>query len=81
MNSYDLYIINPSTGRIARSLQFLARDNGSAVWISEGLRHSRPMELWRGTIKIRTWETIFEEPADAVADGKMQVSHVTVHSH
>lgn len=81
MFSYDLHIINPSTGRIARTHQFLARDNGSAVWISEGLRHSRPMELWRGTIKIRAWEMIAAEADDALADEEMQIPHLTVSSH
>jgi hypothetical protein len=80
VNSYDLYIINPLTGGIARTHQFIAPNKLSAMWISEGLRHSRPMELWRGTIKIRTWEMI-SEPPDTAADEEMQVSHVTVSSH
>lgn len=58
MERYRLYILDPLTGRIDHERRMLAKDDETAVWISEGLRHSRPMELWQGRSKIHRWDAI-----------------------
>jgi len=64
VSSYQLYILNPFDGRIVERREFVAKNDETAVWISEGLRHSRPMELWAGPSKVHGWDSILEAPSD-----------------
>ena len=54
VRTYRLYIIDPFNGGIAETRRFAVPDHETAVWISEGFRHSRPMELLNGPTKIRS---------------------------
>ncbi|MFL5238147.1 MAG: hypothetical protein ACJ8EL_11190 [Rhizomicrobium sp.] len=56
MTPYRLYIFDPLTGKIDHQRDVVAKDDATAVWISEGLRHTRPMELWHGRSKIHRWD-------------------------
>ena len=58
MRAYRLYIIDPFNGGIAETRRFAVPDDETAVWVSEGFRHSRPMELWNGPTKIRSWNAV-----------------------
>lgn len=73
MDSYRLYVFNPISGRIDQKRKFLAKDDETAVWISEGLRHARPMELWHGCCKIHRWEPMTEasRPPEIEADEEL----------
>jgi len=64
VSSYQLYILDPFDGRIVERREFAAQDDETAVWISEGLRHSRPMELWAGVSKVHGWDLILERAID-----------------
>ena len=58
MEPYRLYILNSLNGDIANERQFIANNDETAVWIAEGLQHSRPMELWHGASKIHAWQPV-----------------------
>ena len=58
MESYRLYVLNALNGKIDHERQFIAKDDETAVWISEGIRHTRPMELWHGASRVHRWESI-----------------------
>ena len=73
MEPYRLYVLDPLTGRIDHEHRVVAEDDETAVWISEGLKRTRPMELWLGRCKIHCWDAIerpiFElKPADNSPD-------------
>jgi len=68
VSSYQLYILNPIDGRVVERREFVAQNDETAVWISEGLRHSRPMELWAGRSKVHGWDLIVEGPRDERQD-------------
>ena len=68
VSSYRLYILDPFDGQIVEHREFVAQDDETAVWISEGLRHSRPMELWAGASKVHRWDLIEEACGDAQQD-------------
>ena len=58
MDAYRLYVLDPLTGKIDQERRVIAKDDETAVWVSEGLRHTRPMELWHGNSKIHRWDAI-----------------------
>jgi len=58
MQLYRLYILNSRNGRIAHERHLVAKDDATAIWIAEGIRHSRAMELWHGGSKIHAWEAL-----------------------
>ena len=58
MDAYRLYILDALTGRIEQERCVVAKDDETAIWISEGLRHTRPMELWQRGSKIHGWDAI-----------------------
>src|SRR5439155_5638926 len=58
MEPYRLYILNSFNDDIADERQFMANNDETAVWIAEGLQHSRPMELWHRASKIHAWQPI-----------------------
>jgi len=62
MRGYRLYIIDPFGGGVAETRRFAAPDDATAIWMSEGFRHSRPMELWNGPSKIHSCELFAELP-------------------
>ena len=62
VESYRLYILNPVNGRIADARDFEAPDADTAIWISEGVRHTRPMELWQGRRRIHVWQALGSKP-------------------
>ena len=64
MEAYRLYIFDPLTGKIDHERRVLATNDETAVWISEGLRHTRPMELWQGRSKIHRWDAIKHTSAE-----------------
>lgn len=55
---YRLCIIDPRSDRVDHERQFMANDHATAVWISEGIRHSRAMVLWNGSLKVHSWKAI-----------------------
>lgn len=66
MEPYRLYVLNPFDGRIVQKREFVAKDDETAVWISEAVRHARPMELWHGSSKIHQWHPLsFDAAAPA----------------
>jgi hypothetical protein len=58
MEPYRLYFLNTLSGGIDDRREFAARNDETAVWIAEGMRHSRAMELWHGQSKIHRWEVV-----------------------
>jgi hypothetical protein len=67
METYRLYILDSFNGDIAQERRFTANDDDTAVWIAEGLQHSRGMELWHQGSKIRAWEPLLEgAPRDEI---------------
>ena len=74
MDSYRLYVLNPISGCIDRRWKFIANDDETAVWISEGIRHARPMELWHGRCKIHQWEAM--GPAQPAPDIEIEADPV-----
>ena len=73
MRTYRLYIIDPFNGGIAETRRFAVPDDKTAIWISEGFRHSRQMELWNGPTKIRSWSAVgaTAAPEDPGSDLRM----------
>jgi len=80
MRGYRLYIIDPFGGGVAETRRFAAPDDATAIWMSEGFRHSRPMELWNGPSKIHTWGLIAESsPQDPGGTPRMAIPTIRVH--
>lgn len=73
VRTYRLYIFDPFNGGIAETRRFAVPDDETAVWISEGFRHSRPMELWSGPTKIQSWSAVgaTTAPEDPGSDFQM----------
>lgn len=58
MEPYRLYILNSFDGLVAQERRFIAQDDETAVWIAEGIQHSRAMELWHLGSKIHEWQAL-----------------------
>jgi hypothetical protein len=81
MQSYRLYILNVFSDGIDHQREFAAKDDGTAIWISEGMRHTRPMELWHGSSKIHRWEAIEEAALEAGCADISLVSQPVLMTH
>jgi hypothetical protein len=55
MGQYRLYYLDGVERLIARSFEFEADSDEAAIRLAEGFREGRPVELWRGTTKLKTW--------------------------
>jgi hypothetical protein len=56
MGQYRLYFMDSIDRLIARSHEFEAVDDESAIRMAEELREGRPVELWRGSHRLKSWE-------------------------
>jgi len=55
MGQYRLYYLDSVDRMISRSFEFEADSDEAAVRLAESFREGRPVELWRGTSKLKTW--------------------------
>ena len=80
LQTYCLYIRDPHNGRVVQRHEFVAQGDETALWISEGFRHSRPMDLWCGRSKIHVWERIVSvSPKMGRVDTSMPSAAVPIH--
>jgi hypothetical protein len=58
LGEYRLYFLDSvRVGRlISDSLEFEAGSDGAALELAETVREGRPVELWRGTRKLKLWQ-------------------------
>ena len=75
MEPYRLYILNSLDGLVADERRFIAKDDATAVWIAEGIQHSRAMELWHLGSKIHEWAPLapMTSSPPAMEDGPVQI--------
>jgi hypothetical protein len=55
MGQYRLYFLDSIDRLISHSHEFEAVDDESAIRMADELRESCPVELWRGTRKLKVW--------------------------
>lgn len=57
LGQYRLYFLDsPAADRlIADSFEFEAANDDAAIQVAEAKAEGRPIELWRGASKIRSW--------------------------
>jgi hypothetical protein len=77
MEPYRLYILNSLDGLVADERRFIAKDDATAVWIAEGIQHSRAMELWHRGSKIHEWQALELVPSALSPDEEEPVRIVT----
>lgn len=56
LGQYRLYFLDSVDRMISGSLEFEAGSDGAAIQAAESMREGRPVELWRGTRKLKGWE-------------------------
>jgi hypothetical protein len=56
MGEYRLYFLDSVDRLISRSFEFEAASDEAAIRLAEAWREGRPVELWCGTQKLRTWD-------------------------
>jgi hypothetical protein len=57
MGQYRLYYLDSVDRLISKSFEFEAADDAAAMRLADGFREGRPVELWRGTTKLKSWPT------------------------
>ena len=67
LGQYRLYFLDsPAADQlIADSYEFEAASDGAAIQLAEAKGEGRPIELWRGALQLRSWNS---EPRGA--DGR-----------
>ena len=55
MGQYRLYYLDSVDHLISHSFEFEADSDEAAVRLVESFREGRPVELWRGATKLKTW--------------------------
>jgi hypothetical protein len=55
MGQYRLYYLDSVDRLISRSFEFEADSDEAALRLAEGFREGRPVELWRGNEKLKSW--------------------------
>ena len=56
MGGYRLYFMDRFSGHIDHRRDFVADSDAAAVKIAHGWFDGNPMELWRGSTKLKRWE-------------------------
>ncbi|HEX6741359.1 MAG TPA: hypothetical protein VF079_06140 [Sphingomicrobium sp.] len=56
LGEYRLYFMDSVDHRISRSFEFEADSDAAAIRLAVAWREGRPVELWRGAQKLRSWD-------------------------